>query len=496
MSERARGRMPIGVQLVLLLVACLAAMHLLIFVVVALTPPPRPPIYRMSEIAAALTGGPLIARDGRPMVRTVAATLPEDATRPSPPEPGRDRLRHRAMLTETLAATLSRSPQDVRLIMRRPSALGHFLESSLGGRVIIEHRQSDGPPRPPPGVRGEIGRHIMLDGPPGPGGPGGPGPMFRMMARDGAVFGDFTAALRQADGRWTIVRSGPEPFPSDWQKRFALLILAAFAVVTPAGFLFARRITAPLKRFAEAAERLGRDPHAEPVALSGPAEIGQAAEAFNNMQARLRRYIDDRTAMVGAISHDLRTPLARIRFRMEAAPADLRTAVLGDVAQMEQMIQGVLTFIRNESTPRHREKLDLLSLVECVVDDAAMVGGDVEIVESAPGTVEGDPAALQRLFVNLVDNAVKYGAQARIRVGRDADYAVVEIADAGPGLSPEDLERVFQPFYRADPSRNVDAGGIGLGLPIARSTARAHGGDVELSSTAKGVRARVTLPAA
>jgi signal transduction histidine kinase len=198
--------------------------------------------------------------------------------------------------------------------------------------------------------------------------------------------------------------------------------------------------------------------------------------------------------MVGAISHDLRTPLARIRFKMEAAPEALKGSVLGDVDQMEQMIQGVLTFIRNESTPRTRERLDLLSLVECVVDDAAMVGGDVEILEAAPVTVEGDPAALQRLFVNLVDNAVKYGGEARIRVRREADLAVVEIADAGDGLAPEDLERVFQPFYRADASRNLDAGGIGLGLPIARSTARAHGGDVELFNAPKGLRARVTLP--
>ena len=321
--------------------------------------------------------------------------------------------------------------------------------------------------------------------------------MMRLrMSRDAPVFGDFSAALRRPDGRWTVVRSSPEPFPTDWQRRTFLVVLAGFAVVAPAGFLFARRITAPLKRFSEAAERLGRDPHAPPVALSGPAEIGAAAEAFNNMQGRLKRYIDDRTAMVGAISHDLRTPLARIRFKMEAAPAPLKDSILGDVAQMEQMLQGVLTFIRNESTPRHREKLDLLSLLECVADAAALVGGDVEIEHAEPVTVDGDAAALQRLFVNLVDNAVKYGGRARITLRREADHAVVEIADAGPGLSPEDLERVFEPFYRADPARNLDAGGIGLGLPIARSTARAHGGDLELASTPQGLRARVRLPVA
>jgi signal transduction histidine kinase len=232
------------------------------------------------------------------------------------------------------------------------------------------------------------------------------------------------------------------------------------------------------------------------MTLKGPAEVGAAAHAFNEMQARLKRYINDRTAMVGAISHDLRTPLARIRFKVEAAPAPLKASVLADVEQMEQMIGGVLAFIRDEGAPRRREKLDLLSLIECVADDAAMVGGQVEIVDGAPVTVDGDPVALQRLFSNLVDNALKYGGEARINVRQDGRAAVVEIVDPGPGLSPDELGRVFQPFYRTDASRNLDNGGVGLGLPIARSTARAHGGDVELTSTPGVTTAIVTLPAA
>jgi signal transduction histidine kinase len=224
--------------------------------------------------------------------------------------------------------------------------------------------------------------------------------------------------------------------------------------------------------------------------------VGAAAHAFNEMQTRLKRYINDRTAMVGAISHDLRTPLARIRFKLEAAPPRVKAAVLSDVEQMEQMIGGVLAFIRDEGAPRRREKLDLLSLIECVADDASMVGGQVEIVDGAPVTVDGDPVALQRLFSNLVDNALKYGGQARISVRADGAAAVVEISDPGPGLSADELGRVFQPFYRTDASRNLDKGGVGLGLPIARSTARAHGGDVELMSRSEGTTAIVTLPAA
>ena len=173
-----------------------------------------------------------------------------------------------------------------------------------------------------------------------------------------------------------------------------------------------------------------------------------------------------------AREHDLRTPLARIRFKMEAAADPLKDSVLSDVAQMEQMIAGVLAFIRDEGQPRRRERLDLLSLIECVSDDAASVGGDVEIVDGRPVTVDGDPVALQRLFANLVDNAVRYGHAARIQVREDQGAAVVVIADRGEGLSPSDLEQVFQPFFRADSSRNLDTGGVGLGLPIGRASCR------------------------
>lgn len=486
MSRKA-GRLgaPIGVQLVALLVACLLATHLITFVAVVVTPPPRPPLYRVSEIAAALNGGSLEARFGRPMTRATAQALPGQVAQPDPGSP------HAAALAEALGRPVA----DVRLVPRPPSLLERVLHGPGERRFLLQQRD---------GRRdGRDGRRDGRDpdrAPDRPMGMGGDRPppefRFRMMRGETPVFGDFTAAVRRADGGWTIVRPSPEPFPNDWQRRALLILAAGFAVVAPAGFLFARRITAPLKRFSEAAERLGRDPRSPPVELSGPAEIGVAAEAFNDMQARLKRYVDDRTAMVGAISHDLRTPLARIRFKMENAPGELRGSVLGDVAQMEQMIQGVLTFIRDESTPRHREKLDLLSLVECVADDAAMVGGDVELEDGEPVTVEGDAVALQRLFANLVDNAVKYGREARIRVRRDDGHAVVEIADAGDGLPPEDLERVFQPFYRADASRNLDGGGIGLGLPIARATARAHGGDVVLARGEAGLTAKVTLPVA
>jgi two-component system, OmpR family, sensor kinase len=479
-DRRPWPRAPIGLQLVILLLASLLVTQAISFGIIFLIPPPRPPVYRVADVAAAIRGGPLKTRFGRPIIRTIARSLPSELIAPH-----REHERTLAALARALGAPEAR----VRLEEQSISPLWRLRRALRGGRPPRSDR--GGPMGGSPfeldsDLRGDVGG-AGADRPRG----------LRLHVGGGPelpIFGDFAAALQQDDGTWTVVRSKPDAFPSEWQMQASGWLLAGFLGVASAGYLFSRRISAPLRRFAEAAETLGRDPHAPQMTLKGPAEVGTAAQAFNEMQARLKRYINDRTAMVGAISHDLRTPLARIRFKLEAAPPMLKEAVLADVEQMDQMIGGVLAFIRDEGAPRRREKLDLLSLIECVADDAAMVGGQVEIVDGRPVTVDGDPVALQRLFSNLVDNAVKYGGEARIDVLREGDQAVVMIADRGPGLSPEELGRVFQPFYRTDSSRNLDNGGVGLGLPIARSTARAHGGDVELTSKPGGVTAIVTLP--
>ncbi|MFN3434696.1 MAG: GcrA family cell cycle regulator, partial [Sphingomonas sp.] len=164
----------------------------------------------------------------------------------------------------------------------------------------------------------------------------------------GYIEGDFIAAQRVGD-RWIVVAPRPEGFPTAWQSRVMLWFLLSFALVAPFGWLFARRITAPLRSFADAAERLGRDPSAPATVQGGSAEIGRAAAAFNLMQGRLKRYVDDRTAMIGAISHDLRTPLTRMRFRLEAAPDKLKPGFETDIDQMEAMISSVLTFMRDQA---------------------------------------------------------------------------------------------------------------------------------------------------
>jgi signal transduction histidine kinase len=309
------------------------------------------------------------------------------------------------------------------------------------------------------------------------------------------VEGDFVAALRMPDGRWSVVQPAAAPFPNSWQQRVLMWFAISLALVA-AGWLFARRLVKPLDRFARAAEQLGRDPSAAIGPLDGPAEIGRAAHAFNLMQGRLRAFVDDRTAMVGAISHDLRTPLTRMRFRIEDVPDEVRDGLLEEVDEMEAMIAQVIDYIRDASTPGARERLDLATLVEEAVEDARLVGGTVEFEHSDPVPVEIDVLGVRRVLDNLLENAIKYGDRARIRLRTEAGSAIAEIYDEGPGLPDDEIERAFEPFYRSETARSSEKSGSGLGLAVCRSIARAHGGDVQLKRSGEGFLAEMRMPLA
>jgi two-component system, OmpR family, sensor kinase len=316
--------------------------------------------------------------------------------------------------------------------------------------------------------------------------------LFGIAAPTAYVAGEFVAARRTSSG-WITVRPRPEGFPNSWQRRIFLWFALSLALVGPAAFLIARSLTTPYARFADAAERLGRNPIADLPPLDGPGEFGRAADAFNLMRLRLRRYVEDRTGMVSAITHDLRTPLARMRFKLERAPAGLRASLTRDVAQMESMISSVLAFMRDELTGGVREAADLRSILECVVDE---FGDRAELAPGPAVIAQVDLLGLQRVFENLVDNAVKYGGQARVSMVLDGEDALIEIADDGPGLPAAELETVFTPFYRGSAAMTSGAPGVGLGLAVARSVMRGHGGDVTLHGAERGLVARVRLPAA
>ena len=262
-----------------------------------------------------------------------------------------------------------------------------------------------------------------------------------------------------------------------------------------------RRLTAPVRTLAAAAEALGRDVNAPPLPEDGPSEVATAAAAFNTMAARIRRFVQDRTELLTAIGHDLRTPITRLKLRAEFVEDDeQRGKMLADLEELEAMVSATLAFGRDARTTEPVASLDLAELLRTVLDETGDARPDAATRLAYEGpphlTVRARPLALKRAFANLVSNAVTYGGSARITLNPPAGgVVVIEVEDDGPGIPPGELERVFEPFHRGEPSRNRETGGVGLGLPIARNILRAHGGDVTLANRPmSGVKATVTLP--
>lgn len=322
----------------------------------------------------------------------------------------------------------------------------------------------------------------------------GPPPPRAMITNTGVIMGRFDAALRLEDGRWrrvTLKRGLIEA----WQWRVLLWFLGSTAVVAPFAWFFAKRISDPIAAFGTAAREVGRNPHAAPVPLRGPPEIVEASVALADMQRQLARYVEDRTMMVGAIAHDLRTPLMRLTLRLQKVPGDVRGDCERDIAEMEAMVAATLSFVRDLSVRADRHRIALLSLIETVVDEFVDRDANVILEPSDDTTVFAELNGMKRMITNIVGNAITYAGSARVRLRADETTAVVEVEDNGPGIPSAELERVFDPFYRVEQSRNRHTGGTGLGLASARAVARAHGGDIVLSNRARGgLLATVTLP--
>jgi signal transduction histidine kinase len=308
--------------------------------------------------------------------------------------------------------------------------------------------------------------------------------------------------MRIPDGDWLNLSVPEEPLRPWHSPRF----LAAFLLmtVTAAGLTLwaVRRLTAPVRTLAAAAEALGRDVNAPPLPEDGPLEVATAATAFNTMAARIRRFVQDRTELLTAIGHDLRTPITRLKLRAEFVEDDeQRGKMLADLEELEAMVSATLAFGRDARTTEPVASLDLAELLRTVLDEIGDTRPNVAprlAYEGPPHlTVRARPLALKRALANLASNAVTYGGSAHIRLKPPADgVAVIEVEDDGPGIPSAELDRVFEPFHRGEPSRNRETGGVGLGLPIARNILRAHGGDVVLANRPmSGLKATLTLPA-
>jgi signal transduction histidine kinase len=258
-------------------------------------------------------------------------------------------------------------------------------------------------------------------------------------------------------------------------------------------------VTVPLTRVARAAERVGMDINAPVLAPQGPTQLQRVIKAFNDMQLRLQRLLTDRTLMLGAISHDLRTPLTRLRLRVETDRAIIEKAkMLADIETMEMMLGSGLSFVRGVDDAEAQDAVDLASLLQTACDMISDVGGEVVYVGPERCRYHCKPQALLRAFTNIIMNAVKYGKRARVTLQKTPDSGfLVDIEDQGPGLSNADKVKAFEPFYRAAAARELDSQGMGLGLAIARSVILAHGGTIELCNRKPhGLRVSITLPEA
>jgi signal transduction histidine kinase len=309
-------------------------------------------------------------------------------------------------------------------------------------------------------------------------------------------FRRVAVAIGDVGGEWLVFQAPIRAFPPPWERRLIFIIVGSAVIVLIFALWAAHLVTRPLKRFAEAADRFGVDVSAPPLPEHGSRELRKATGAFNRMQDRLRRLISDRTLMLAALSHDLRTMLTRLKLRTDFIEDESqRQKALADIDEMQAMLDVTLSFARDETTEEARTPLDLTSLLESLCDDLRDSGQKVAYESEDRITIRCQPVAIRRMFSNLIGNAVKYGDEANVTALRDGSNVVITVADRGPGIPPEMWEQVFTPFFRLEGSRSRETGGTGLGLSVARSIVRRHGGDIALSNRPEGgLIVTVTLP--
>jgi signal transduction histidine kinase len=306
----------------------------------------------------------------------------------------------------------------------------------------------------------------------------------------------FRIQVALKDGTWVRFERGLPVNIFDWPGKLLFVLFVLLVSVILLSLFGVHSIVRPLRNLRQAAEGLGKDIRRPPLALTGPTEVRETARAFNTMQQRLKNYIEDRAGILAAVSHDLKTPLTRLRLRADLMEDDeLRQKTQNDLDEMERMVRATLDFMRGTENAEPSQRLDLIALLESVQQDAEEMGRNVTIEGSVASPYTGKPLALKRCLVNLVENALRYGGRADIVVETHANDLSISVNDKGPGIPDTLLEKVFDPFFRVENSRAQHTGGTGLGLGIARNIARAHGGDLTLSNRPEGgLSARLTLP--
>ena len=309
-------------------------------------------------------------------------------------------------------------------------------------------------------------------------------------------------SMQLPSGEWLNMPIAIRPYIPFLEASFLVPLVLMALATTGLVVWGVRQFSAPMRQLAEAAERLGTDVNAAPMPEVGLAEVRKAARAFNTMADRIRRFVRDRTFLLTAIGHDLRTPITRLKLRAEwMDDEEQRAKMLADLDELEGMVAATLAFGRDDAASERVRAVDLAELLRTILDEAADARSSGAELTSYEGPdhqpVRARPVAIKRALSNLVNNALNYGGSARVCLREPKDGLVtVLVEDNGPGIPPGELERVFEPFHRLEVSRNREPGGTALGLPSARNILRAHGGDGGLSNRPSGgVKAAVTLPA-
>lgn len=316
----------------------------------------------------------------------------------------------------------------------------------------------------------------------------GDGPMRRAEA--------MFLSVQLQSGHWLNARILLPPRDPLLTVRLVLATIVLYFIVLGAALFIARRLSRPLQDLTRAAEQFGGRTVPETVEPRGPQDLRLAIEAFNAMNHRVVALLDEKDRMLGALGHDLRTPLASMRIRIETMePAEDRERVIASIEEMTGMLEDILVFARSGRAREQARETDVMALVDALCDDYADMGHEVEAAPAARLVLSVQPSLLRRAVRNLIDNALKYAGSARVEIRRDTGHAHIVVLDNGPGLPPDALEQVLEPFSRLETSRSRETGGSGLGLAIAKAVAESHGGSLHLENRAEGgLAAILSLP--
>ena len=309
-------------------------------------------------------------------------------------------------------------------------------------------------------------------------------------------WGQMDFSIRLGDGSWLNIQIDSSDAPPPWaNKTIGLLVLLLIALIA-GGMFLSQRMARPMAQLAKAADRLGLGQAGALLAEDGPREVRHTIRAFNRMQERMQKHLKDRTLMLAAVSHDLRTPITALGLRAEyIEDEDMRNKTLATLAEMEAILSATLGFARDDAADESARLTDIPALLQSLVDDHVDLGSSVTYhgPEKLPFTCR--PVGLRRALNNLIENAFKYGGTAEVHLTEQNTGIEICIDDNGPGIPEDKLTEVFTPFYRLEQSRSSNTGGIGLGLAVARTIAHAHGGELTLiNRPGGGLRARLVLP--